>query len=613
MLPSVNSGHLGIASKPVYGSDIVQEIGIVNRSPLEDDADRSVPCPSLPLISEGSFASLLSKTSSGPLEGSNLKGRRDGKVISPRGDSDTHSYHGLKQRQLQLNCELKKADRGWFPHGLNPRLANSSCTQPHLPKIGVHMLSMSEQLMLHRSLGESLRILQKRREKSSNDRNGYLMTLGGPTILNNRYEMTAATSLVRPTVQKQTRSSNAPESTSSVRNGAGKHASVAIHSKCCCQRHIHSNEHKGTSKSRLSGILPTKERPCRGKSKGYLFKQRSHGNALGNEKIVKPSDRPPPNMSLASNGISVTQSKKKNRRTVYMLSSNSSLSLHREQKSEQKLTPDNTRQKFLDSPEPKMERSLPSVRVSIGQSEEKAKVMVCQLEKVVESHHQDTKEKTIEMMDVEHNEDEKEIDDNREQPDTSDVKSLVRYSAAGNCQRSATPRLLKVTSEVPVDSALARRFRKLDTDCDGHISFPELKKSLPQHLTRHQINYLKKIYDLACESTFFGLEEFVAVHEMCDVLIRSSPTVSNSLSNIDSLDVDLWINTFMKSFREADKNQSGVIDIQSFETLLATVQPNSFIVQDILGDLGKSADDTISGVELLAYIPYLVAAPSKAT
>ena len=71
--------------------------------------------------------------------------------------------------------------------------------------------------------------------------------------------MTAATSLVRPTVQKQTRSSNAPESTSSVRSGAGKHASVAIHSKCCCQRHIHSNEHKGTSKSRLSGILPTKE------------------------------------------------------------------------------------------------------------------------------------------------------------------------------------------------------------------------------------------------------------------------------------------------------------------------------------------------------------------
>ena len=31
----------------------------------------------------------------------------------------------------------------------------------------------------------------------------------------------------------------------------------------------------------------------------------------------------------------------------------------------------------------------------------------------------------------------------------------------------------------------------------------------------------QQIYDLACESTFFGLEEFVAVHEMCDVLIRS--------------------------------------------------------------------------------------------
>ena len=32
---------------------------------------------------------------------------------------------GLKMTQLQLNCELKSADRGWCPQGLNPRFAVS--------------------------------------------------------------------------------------------------------------------------------------------------------------------------------------------------------------------------------------------------------------------------------------------------------------------------------------------------------------------------------------------------------------------------------------------------------------------------------------------------------
>jgi len=115
---------------------------------------------------------------------------------------------------------------------------------------------------------------------------------------------------------------------------------------------------------------------------------------------------------------------------------------------------------------------------------------------------------------------------------------------------------------------------------------------------------------MACESTFFGLEEFVAVHELCDVLAHSSPIVFNSLSNMDSPAMDVWINNFMESFREADINQRGVIDRQSFETLLAKVinipQPNSLVIQTVLSNLRKSTDDTISSVELLAIVPFLV-------
>lgn len=70
MLPSISSGHFGIASKPVYGSNSVHGISIVNK-PLQDsfdEEDRSVNCPSLPLISEGSLTSLLSKKSGKAVE-----------------------------------------------------------------------------------------------------------------------------------------------------------------------------------------------------------------------------------------------------------------------------------------------------------------------------------------------------------------------------------------------------------------------------------------------------------------------------------------------------------------------------------------------------------------
>ncbi|KAJ7379224.1 hypothetical protein OS493_017731 [Desmophyllum pertusum] len=121
---------------------------------------------------------------------------------------------------------------------------------------------------------------------------------------------------------------------------------------------------------------------------------------------------------------------------------------------------------------------------------------------------------------------------------------------------------------------------------------------------------------MACESTYFGLEEFTATHQMCDLLAKSSPMVSNTFNNLDSSSMDFWLSTFMESFRKVDKSQSGIIDMHSFESMLASiinVHPNSFIIQKIIGNLSKSKDDTISGVEVLAYIPYFVSVAPKDT
>ena len=82
MLPSISSGHFGIASKPVYESDSVRDKTLRSLAAvdLHDVAQHTVTFPGLPLISEGSFTSIRSKNSGRPLEKSKVKGSKDNEV-----------------------------------------------------------------------------------------------------------------------------------------------------------------------------------------------------------------------------------------------------------------------------------------------------------------------------------------------------------------------------------------------------------------------------------------------------------------------------------------------------------------------------------------------------
>ena len=81
MLPSIVSGPFGIAAKPIYASNGVHGIRIVNKTDAKDDeAAGSRNCPSLPLISEGSFTSLVSRRSEKSLEKGQGRGNTGEKV-----------------------------------------------------------------------------------------------------------------------------------------------------------------------------------------------------------------------------------------------------------------------------------------------------------------------------------------------------------------------------------------------------------------------------------------------------------------------------------------------------------------------------------------------------
>ncbi|XP_027037120.1 uncharacterized protein LOC113665599 [Pocillopora damicornis] len=606
MLPSITNGQFRIGSSPIHGLNGVHGIRILNNSKAKDE-ERN--CPSLPLISEGSFTSLVSRRSgkTSPNGKGSEKGNDQG--LSSNGGIESGSSE-LKMKQLQLDCEFKNAEHGWFPQGLNPRLATSSRVS-HLPAMGFHMTSTSERLIHHQSVGQPVENLHNRRQLTTDDntnKKGYPMAPGGSTVIGTRYRMPSVGNAVSPTKDVSVAlSSNLSELASPRKihkRGVSKPKELEIHSRSCsCRRHTQERDQKATLKSRSLDSL-RKER---------LNKvERKEG--LNNKKTVKPTDRPPPKKQQMPNVLDVPQSRRKSKR-ANVLASDSFFNLPDYQKRVKKSTSKLTGQTNLKSlmKVKEVNRTEPVPRIDIATEEHLEESMIY-VENFDEDHgNKKEKEDVVEQMDLEYSKDEREL---KEQSSRLDVTSAASLTVC-EPQRSVTPRLLKVSSDQQKDlSTLSAIFKKLDTDCDGHLSFAELKKSLPPHVTRKQVSYLKKIYDIACESTYFGLEEFTATHQMCDLLAKSSSAVSNALNSLDYSSVDFWLSTFMESFCKVDKKQSGTIDIQSFENMLASlinVHPDSFILQRILSTVNKTKHDTISGVELLTYIPYFMTAAPKDT
>ncbi|XP_022780824.1 uncharacterized protein LOC111322053 [Stylophora pistillata] len=184
MLPSITNGQIRTDSSPIYGFNGIHGIKIVNNSKAKDE-ERN--CPSLPLITEGSFTSLVSRRSEKTSQNGEGSEKRNDQGISSKGGIESGSS-GLKMKQLQLDCEFKNAEHGWYPKGLNPRLANSSQAS-QLPTMGFQMLSTSERFILHHSVGQPVGNLPRKKHLTTNgstNKKGYQMTLGGQSVVNTR-------------------------------------------------------------------------------------------------------------------------------------------------------------------------------------------------------------------------------------------------------------------------------------------------------------------------------------------------------------------------------------------------------------------------------------------
>lgn len=84
-----------------------------------------------------------------------------------------------------------------------------------------------------------------------------------------------------------------------------------------------------------------------------------------------------------------------------------------------------------------------------------------------------------------------------------------------NYQNHLTGNNLKPLTATPLENVpsseqdiLKETFNKLDSDKDGHLLYSQLKSLLPEKFSINQEKFIKEVYNITSQSTFFGISEF---------------------------------------------------------------------------------------------------------
>ncbi|CAF2674429.1 unnamed protein product [Rotaria sp. Silwood2] len=85
---------------------------------------------------------------------------------------------------------------------------------------------------------------------------------------------------------------------------------------------------------------------------------------------------------------------------------------------------------------------------------------------------------------------------------------------------------------------LKRLFDKLDTDKDGHISYPQVQRCLPSSFPRAQLTFFRVLYDIISGTTYFGLQEFYATAIIVEMVAKQDSRLWNTL--LDDVDFNYY-------------------------------------------------------------------------
>lgn len=199
-----------------------------------------------------------------------------------------------------------------------------------------------------------------------------------------------------------------------------------------------------------------------------------------------------------------------------------------------------------------------------------------------------------------------------------DAKNIGSNQNEDNYQNHLTGNNLKPLTATPLENVpsseqdiLKETFNKLDSDKDGHLLYSQLKSLLPEKFSINQEKFIKEVYNITSQSTFFGISEFWGMTQLTkSIESLSGPALeAYNLLNFDTLNDS--ISEYLTDFQYADPSFKGNLSLDTLCALLSkhtkqNLLTNSASWNQVLSNIALTDTDSIRKTNFLAHIPYFL-------
>ncbi|CAF0863895.1 unnamed protein product [Rotaria sordida] len=157
---------------------------------------------------------------------------------------------------------------------------------------------------------------------------------------------------------------------------------------------------------------------------------------------------------------------------------------------------------------------------------------------------------------------------------------------------------------------LKRLFDKLDTDKDGHISYPQVQRCLPSNFPRAQLTFFRVLYDIISGATYFGLQEFYATAIIVEMVAKQDSKLWNTL--LDDVDFNYYHNNIfelLEDFNNQCLSNSQTINYEQFlEFIKKRIGNNKIerISNELEYIMPKIKTMKISRLDFIALLPIII-------
>ncbi|XP_051785044.1 uncharacterized protein LOC114663896 isoform X2 [Erpetoichthys calabaricus] len=159
---------------------------------------------------------------------------------------------------------------------------------------------------------------------------------------------------------------------------------------------------------------------------------------------------------------------------------------------------------------------------------------------------------------------------------------------------------------------LEMKFRHLWGKNFGKIPFHILQSSFSTKLTTSQLLFIKKVYEMTCCSSTFGLEECMVLHSLSTFIGKLSTKLQFTYDNLNPETCENGMVKYMSLFCSIDRQKKGFISIASLQQILEAgleldlSNHHRALWGQMLTDLQLEETEPVSRLQYLAYIPFFL-------